>query len=213
MRGRSSKRRHARPFSRRRAIPIRRCCSPPCPIWRGVAAGWRRFPDRCRHCRKCRAPAALRRAVRMPGNSVARKPRRGGRWPSLTASAVTSMAGRAQQAMRPTSPMPRLGSSRRPWRRRQRRCSRWKTCACIFRFAAASCSVPSVTCAPSMACRSNSRVAARWRWSANRVAARPRSARRSCNCCPPLRGGWKCWGRCSAVSRGARCSRFVSACR
>ena len=55
------------------------------------------------------------------------------------------------------------------------------TSPCISRSSAASSSAPSATCAPSTASRSPWRPGARWRWSANRAAARPPSARPCCN--------------------------------
>jgi peptide/nickel transport system ATP-binding protein len=80
-------------FFSRRAIPIRRNCSPPCPIWRGAAAGWRRFPGRCRRCPQCPAAAASPRAARTPGScAVSRR-----RWrqvaSAIVCAAISMMPG------------------------------------------------------------------------------------------------------------------------
>ena len=92
----------------------------------------------------------------------------------------------------------------------RRRCSRCRTCACASRSARACCSAPRATSTRSTACPSRSRPARRWRWSANRAAARRPSARPSCSCCAARPTSTA--GRCSAAAtcsscRAMRCRR------
>ena len=61
----SSRMRRSTRSSRRRRIPTRTACSPPCPISKARAAGWWRFPASCPSRGTCRPAAASRRAARV----------------------------------------------------------------------------------------------------------------------------------------------------
>jgi peptide/nickel transport system ATP-binding protein len=139
--------------------------------------GWRRFPGRCHRCQRCPAAVASRRVARTPGICVVNRRRPGGRWQSGIACAAISMArrargagyrrgcGRCRSAVGGQAPALLAVEDLRvhfPIRR-----------GLLQRTVGYVRAVDGVSLELARA--------ARWRWSASRVAARRRSARRSCN--------------------------------
>ncbi len=150
------------------------------PDLRGAAGGWKRLPGRCRRCQPCRR--GCRFAERCP-HAWARCRDESPGWHEAGENHrvrchLLAEPGRAVAALRDAD----AGCA---WFNRHSgfapRSLQVDDLLSISRSGAASCSARSGRCGRSMASPWSWRAAARWRWSASRVAARPRSARPSCS--------------------------------